>query len=552
MVQLVVANRRTFCWGAWLCLVVACADASCPSGTTEMNGRCIPVAEIASGTGGDNAVGGSGGNFASGQAGVERGASGGGAGSNSFGTAGASSQSSSSDAGGSAGGSPGSSGTGGANGAAGSEVDPSGVAGSDAEPSDVAGNGGAGAASPEPDDKTACVAEEEVCDAMDNDCDGATDETLTRPCGPEMPRGECKAGIDTCVAGMWMGCMGAVEARMETCDVDRLDENCDGMRNEGCDCVPGETQECGNNQGVCRPGVETCMNGRWGGACEGAQDPMQREVCDQAEEDEDCDGEANPNCECYVGQAPRPCPGGIDTGECSAGTQMCNAGKWSACSGQRGKQVEMCDGDDDDCDGVEDNAPSDCRSPMMCRDGKCEECTNGRSEDCEDANACQPPRRTCSNGQWGECTGGLRCESDETCTDGRCISNCNNGNLDPGEQCDPGMTGWSATCNSSDCTRRIYQACSAPGGPCGEGGVCGQYNQYQSGGGSVQLAPICTKMCGTESDCPRVGDYENRCTFEACAILCDNGRCPPGMRCDSIELFDFNGAWTGTAEACVL
>jgi streptogramin lyase len=62
-------------------------------------------------------------------------------------------------------------------------------------------------------------------------------------------------------------------------------------------------------------------------------------------------------CACLAGSR-RECYGGAestrDVGMCSAGRQVCPTGRWSACDGEVLPQVETCDGEDDDCDGLAD------------------------------------------------------------------------------------------------------------------------------------------------------------------------------------------------------
>lgn len=79
------------------------------------------------------------------------------------------------------------------------------------------------------------------CDNLDNDCDGMADEGLTQACysGAPMTRGigECKDGAQTCAAGSWGSCNGEILPQAEDCGTgsgNGLDEDCDGVNDNGC------------------------------------------------------------------------------------------------------------------------------------------------------------------------------------------------------------------------------------------------------------------------------------------------------------------------------
>ena len=71
----------------------------------------------------------------------------------------------------------------------------------------------------------------EMCNNLDDDCNGYIDENLTQQCGTT-DVGACEFGIESCSLGGWFSC-NATEPVPEICN--NLDDDCDGETDEGCD-----------------------------------------------------------------------------------------------------------------------------------------------------------------------------------------------------------------------------------------------------------------------------------------------------------------------------
>jgi Putative metal-binding motif len=179
-------------------------------------------------------------------------------------------------------------------------------------------------------------AAQEECDGFDNDCDGTVDEDLTQVCSSD-----CGSGSEICVNGTWSNCT-AVEPATEVCD--GVDNDCDGSidNGTGMECPMGTNRSCGSDVGQCVSGTELCDSTcNWAGTCLGETAAV-TEACDGSL-DENCDGQVDEDCACANG-ATQDCCGGT--------TVTCAGGTMPACPAT---PEEICNGTDDNCDDIIDN-----------------------------------------------------------------------------------------------------------------------------------------------------------------------------------------------------
>jgi len=219
-----------------------------------------------------------------------------------------------------------------------------------------------------------CVGEvkpksKELCNLVDDDCNGMADDMGTTTCGV----GACQVSVATCENGVLNPCVPNAPT-LEVCD--GIDNNCNLQvdetfpdNNKVCD-VPGKFGPCVTGKKACMAGAEVCV-----------PDIMPAlETCNDI--DDDCDGTVDNNI-----------PGtGFDCGTgylgvCAQGQIQCKGGKID-CFPIVPSSAEKCNGVDDNCNGtVDESNPG---GNIVCDTGKPNACALGTTQCISGVLTCAP------------------------------------------------------------------------------------------------------------------------------------------------------------------
>lgn len=372
---------------------------------------------------------------------------------------------------------------------------------------------------------TATVPATEICNGLDDDCDGLTDEGLSQACSSA-----CGSGTEVCISGEWVGCT-APGAATEICN--NLDDDCDGTIDDGL------TRSCSTSCGV---GMETCVAGMWRD-CTGPAPGV--EICNNL--DDDCDGvidDGNPggggaclplgdggytNVELDGGVVPSG-----DGGVCNAGRLRCTAGVIS-CQGASSPRREICNCEDDDCDGTIDEDPD----HTLCPGGACVSCAcaspcSGTEFPCPRDKVCDTSFADPENGILiGVCVPGLcagvTCSEQEICdpNNGMCRNVCSTITCPGGEACVHGLC-VEDNCYGRGCAagERCVETHCEPD-PC-SGVDCGVNNFCRDG----VCHPSCQSTCATGLVCEDGNCVPNPCSPACLAgATCVDGTCVATTGC---------------------
>ena len=306
---------------------------------------------------------------------------------------------------------------------------------------------------------------DEICNSLDDDCDGLVDEDL-----------DCDA-VDCTQRGA------------EICN--DKDDDCDGKIDE---TDPALGSSCGSNVGECRTGNLRCVAGML--PCLGEVGP-QTEQCNG--KDDDCDGDIDDMAAC---PAETVCIDGACRGPCGNS-------EFSCAFGLECRHSVQYDGDF-----CVPSACALCKSTQRCVDDVCVDpcagvvcddnfvCISGTCRDCVFAGC--PAEQVCYRGLCqGDSCATTSCGKGEFCSDGACVALCDDASCPTGQRCDA-----QGTC--------APDACAAMS--CGSGEACRD--------GQCATEACVAGACPVGSACvPALGCVPDACVVTACpdGTLCRLG-----------------------------
>ena len=271
-------------------------------------------------------------------------------------------------------------------------------------------------------------------------------------------------------------------------------------------CVDGEQRKCGSKVGECRYGWETCVDSEWSGECVGGVGPI-AELCNGL--DDDCDGIVPSDEVDMDNDGVMLCDGDCDDSDPTVAPIM----------------TEICDGIDNDCDTlIDENTDSLCDDGLFCNGAEtctAGACASGAPPVCTDLDgacvigACDETSDSCSAAARPD---GTACTDTDLCTTG---DTCQSGICTGGSPVD--CSAASNACNTGACsptTGRCEPVPVVDGTPCDDSVFCTAADAC--------LAGVCSG--GGTTDCSAVtgGDtcYDGICNLpmDQCVAV-DNGTC---------------------------